>query len=311
MKKPRLVAIDMDGTLLGSDGQVSARNLQAMRDAEAAGIEVVIATGRRHSYALRVLRDLDLTASNAVVSSNGTVIRTVGSELLHRRHLPASTARWLCEHVRDFRNSMVITFDLVGSDGEDRRGALVVEELEDLHASIGRWMEVNAPYIAHVRPLEDALDGEAPIQMMLCGGVQRMREAEALLREHPGVQNGDALPENPAAEVTLHRTEYPDRDLCILDILPANVSKASALQHLCELRGFGMEDVMAIGDNWNDLPMLEATGSPVLMSNAPADLVELAQTRGWAIAPSNEHDGVAETLEAVLQLSANEQLAIQ
>lgn len=308
MKKPRLVAIDMDGTLLGSDGQVSERNLRALREAEAAGIEVVIATGRRHSYALRVLRDLELTATNTVVSSNGTVIRTVGSELLHRHHLPASTARWLCAHVRDFRNSMVITFDLVGDDGEDRRGALVVEELDYLHASIGRWMEVNAPYIAHVKPLENALQGEAPIQMMLCGPVQRMREAEALLREHPGVQNGD-LERDPAAEVTLHRTEYPDRDLCILDILPANVSKASALRHLCELQGFGMEDVMAIGDNWNDLPMLEAVGQPVLMSNAPPDLLEHAQRYGWAIAPSNDHDGVAETLAAVLELSQNEQLA--
>lgn len=301
----------MDGTLLGSDGRVSERNLRALRDAEAAGIEVVIATGRRHSYALRVLRELELTETNAVVSSNGTVIRTVGSELLHRRHMPAATARWLCEHVREFRNAMVITFDLVGSDGEDQRGALVVEELEDLHASIGRWMEVNAPYIAQVAPLEDALLGAAPIQMMLCGTVQRMRAAEALLREHPGVQNGDASPEDPAIEVTLHRTEYPDRDLCILDVLPANVSKASALRHLCELRGFGMEDVMAIGDNWNDLPMLEAAGSPVLMSNGPADLLELAEKRGWAIAPSNDQDGVAETLEMVLQLTLNEQLAVQ
>ncbi len=309
MKKPRLVAIDMDGTLLGSNGRVSERNLQALRDAEDAGIEVVIATGRRHAYALRVLRDLELNPSNALVSSNGTVIRTIGSELLHRRHMEASTARWLCEHVGDFRSTMVITFDLVGSDGEDRRGSLVVEDLEDLHASIGRWMEANEPYIARVNPLEDALTGEAPIQMMLCGSLSRMAEAEARLREHPGVTDGDTAADAPA-EVTLHRTIYPDRDLCILDILPAKVSKASALRHLAALRGFGMEDVLAIGDNWNDLPMLQAAGSAVLMSNAPPELRQLAEKRGWAVAPSNDQDGVAEALEAVLEVAQNEPIAI-
>ena len=159
MKKPRLAAIDMDGTLLGSNGRVSERNLAALRRAEEAGIEVVIATGRRHSYALRVLRELGLNPANALVSSNGTVIRTVGSELMHRHHMETSTARWLCEHVAEFRKTMVITFDLVDSHGEDRRGSLVVESLEDLHASIGRWMDANEPYIAQVDFLEEALGG--------------------------------------------------------------------------------------------------------------------------------------------------------
>ena len=310
MRKPRLAAIDMDGTLLGSNGRVSERNLAALRRAEEAGIEVVIATGRRHSYALRVLRELGLNPANALVSSNGTVIRTVGSELMHRQHMETSTARWVCEHVAEFRSTMVITFDMVDSDGEDRRGALVVESMDDLHASIGRWMDANEPYIAQVNLLEDALEGAAPIQMMLCGTVSRMAEAEARLLEHPRIFFGDDGAKSAEAEVTLHRTAYPDRDLCILDILPAQVSKASALRHLAELRGLGMEDVLAIGDNWNDLPMLEAAGSAVLMSNAPEDLKRLAEKRGWAIGPSNDQDGVAEALEAVMELTENEPLAV-
>ena len=303
MQKPRLVAIDMDGTLLGSDGRVSARNLQALADAENAGIEIVIATGRRHSYAMKVLRDVQLHAQSALVSSNGTVIRTVGSGLLHRQHMQTSTARWLCEHVAEFRKTMVITFDLVGMDGEDTRGSLVVEAVDDLHASIGRWMQANEPYIEQVRLLEDALAGDPPIQMMLCGSIPRMRAAEALLLEHPRILPVGSTAETVDAEVTLHRTEYPDRDLCILDILPAGVSKASALRHLAELRGFGMEDVLAIGDNWNDVPMLQAAGSAVLMSNAPGDLKQMAAERGWTIGPSNDEDGVAVSLEAILELS--------
>src|ERR1700734_127487 len=177
---PRLIAIDLDGTLLNTSGQVSPRNLAALRLAESSGIEIVISTGRRHSFAMRVLRDLNLQHSSAVVSSNGTVIRTIGSELIHRTHLPLSTARWLCAHLNDYRSTLLLTFDLTGPDGEDFRGALIVEHLDDLHTSIGRWMRANEPYIQHVQHIEDALKSGAnpPIQMMLCGPIDRMREAE-------------------------------------------------------------------------------------------------------------------------------------
>src|ERR1017187_7679232 len=98
----RMIAIDMDGTLLGEDGRVSPRNLAALLAAEAAGIEIVVATGRRHSYAMRVLRPLGLHHASALVSSNGRRTRTLGSsslaaehvasELIARTHLPHATA---------------------------------------------------------------------------------------------------------------------------------------------------------------------------------------------------------------------------
>src|ERR1700722_9801703 len=130
----RMIAVDLDGTLLGTDGRVSARNLAALQAAEAAGVEVVVATGRRHCYAMRVLRGMGLSEENALISSNGTVVRTIGATLIERRLLPKATARWLCGHVEEFRNSLVMTFDKVGSDGDDARGALVVEELAELNA---------------------------------------------------------------------------------------------------------------------------------------------------------------------------------
>ena len=296
---PRIIAIDMDGTLLNSDGRVSPRNLAALRLAESSGIEVVVATGRRHSYAMRVLHDLHLHPSSAVVSSNGTVIRTIGSELLHRSHLSLPTAHWLCDHLAEFRNTLVVTFDLVGPNGEDSHGSLVVEHLDELHASIGRWMRSNEPYILQVDRIEDALKSGPPIQMMLCGPTARMAEAEARLLQHPLVTAVGAL-ETPNAEITLHRTAYPDRDLCIVDILPAGCSKASALEHLANLRGIATTDILALGDNWNDLAMLRQAGQPVLMSNAPSELLALARTSGWTIAPSNDQDGVAVAIEAAL-----------
>lgn len=300
---PQLIAIDMDGTLLDSDGGVSERNIAALRSAEAAGVEVVIATGRRHTFAMRVLRELNLRSTNALVSSNGTVIRTISAELLHRNHIPLSTARWLCEHIAEYRSTLVLTFDTVGEDGDDSRGALVVEELSGLYANMDRWMQSNEPYIAHVSSFEEALQGDPPTQMMLCGPIARMRQAEALLAEHPLVIPIGA-DSRPDAEIALHRTEYPDQDLCIIDILPSGCSKASALQHLAKLRGISMQDILAIGDNWNDLPMLDQAGQAVLMSNAPDDLKQIAGERGWTIGPSNDEDGVAVAIEAALEITS-------
>lgn len=310
----RLIAVDMDGTLVGPDGTVSERNLAAVRMAEEAGVEVVVATGRRHSYAMRVLRGLGMREESALISSNGTVTRSVGATLMERTLMPVETARWLCRHVDEFRNALVMTFDRVQPDGDDECGALVVEELEDLHASIGKWMTANAPYIRHVKPMEDALvgesgeSGESPIQMMLCGTVERMRRAEARLLEHPGVRAEALTPlsgvaNGVPAEVALHRTEYPERDLSIVDILPAGCSKGAALLRLAKTRGIAASEIIAIGDNWNDVSMLEVAGRAVLMANAPADLKVAARERGWSIGRRFDEDGVAEAIEAALAVA--------
>jgi len=313
-----MIAVDMDGTLLNDNGQVSQRNLAALLAAQAAGIEVVVATGRRHSYAMRVLRPLNLPHACTLVSSNGTVTRTMGcggteaveSQLIARNHLSHEAALWLCRHLDEFRNALVLTFDRVGPDGDDARGALVVEHLDELNASIGRWMTANEPYIAHVNPIELALDEavtDAPIQAMLCGTVERMRRAEARLLEHPGVVAVGHTPATVEAHhiIALHRTEYPGRDLSILDILPAGCSKGAALLSLAAAQGISADQILAIGDNWNDVSMLEIAGSAVVMGNAPEDLKQLARDRGWRLGPSNIEDGVAEAIESALAIPVN------
>lgn len=294
----RMIALDLDGTLLGGDGRVSTRNLAALMAAEEAGIYVAIATGRRHCYALHVLRGLGLHDDTILVSSNGAVVRSFGSALIEQTLMQHETAQWLCGHLGEFRNALVITFDRVQPDGEDSKGALVVEEFEDLQGSIAHWMRNNDRYIEHVRPIEDCLRSDAPIQMMLCGTVERMRRAEAHMAEQPQIAGVGA--HKPGAGITLNRTEYPLRDLSIVDILPAGCSKGSALLRLAEARGFGAEQIMAIGDNWNDLSMLEIAGYPVLMGNAPLDLHAMALERGWITTGENHADGVAEAIYAAL-----------
>ncbi len=299
----RMVAIDMDGTLLGVDGQVSARNLAALKAAERAGVEVVVATGRRHSYAMRQLRGLGLREENALISSNGAVVRTLGARLLERSILKRGTAEWICDHMGEFRRSLLITFDRVQPGGDDVYGALVVEEIEELNASISKWMAANEPYIERVVPMKAALGREGLIQMMLTGTIARMREAQARLLEDPRVF-GVGLKEGAAGaevEAALHRTEYPERDLSIVDILPAGCSKGKAVLDLAIERGVEREGILAIGDNWNDVSMLEAAGSAVLMANAPEDLKQVGLERGWEVGGHHLEDGVAMAIEAALE----------
>ncbi len=295
----RMIAVDMDGTLLGVDGCVSEANLRAIRQAEAAGVEVVVATGRRHTYAMRQLRALGLRPDAVIVSSNGTVTRTVGSRLVDRTVMPQRTATWLCGVMGEFRNALVMTFDRVMEDGEEERGSLVVEQMEALNLSIGKWMAANEPYLEHVVPIERALEERAPIQMMVCGTVERMRRAETLLLGYAGVSAAGIAGDTRGAEVALSRTEYPDRDLSILDILPGGCSKGVALRRLAARRGFTVGEMMAIGDNWNDVSMLEIAGRPVLMGNAPADLLPVAERRGWRVCGRHDEDGVARAIEEV------------
>ena len=291
--------MDLDGTLLGPSGQVSERNLQAMRAAEAAGIRIVVATGRRHTYAMKLLRELGLSDSSTLVSSNGTVTSTLDSSLLSRAQLSRSASEWVCGRLSEFRDALVMTFDRVGPDGEEVRGSLVVEDLRTVKASIERWVAANETSIMEVRPIERALEAAEPIQMMLCGSLDRMHRAEARLLEDSRVLGvGEAM--RPGVDVVLNRTSYPERDLCILDILPYGCSKGMALLRLASQWALPPEAIMAIGDNWNDVSMFEVAGWPVLMGNAMEELKEMAATKFWNITERNDEDGVAIAIEGVL-----------
>ena len=100
------------------------------------------------------------------------------------------------------------------------------------------------------------------------------------------------------------RTEYPARDLSILDLLPPGVSKGWALERLATRLGVDRKETMAIGDNWNDVDMLEWAGQGMLMGNAAQDLRTMAKMRGWKQAPPNDEDGVAVVLEAAVARSS-------
>ena len=286
----RLVAIDMDGTLLATFAQeVSRRNAQALRMAQAAGICVVIATGRRTAYTTPLLDGVGLRADSPLITSNGAVTRTLGGEAMDHCHLEARVSRELCGLLRPF-GTLVFTFDRAG------KGELVLEDLEQAHSRIEMWVEANRSAIEVVRPLEQALaDGEDPIQGMVTGSLDKMKQAEQALKQSKWHAYCECV-----------RTEYPGRDLSILDLLPPGVSKGWALERLARRLGIDRKETMAIGDNWNDLEMLDWAGQAVLMGNAAHELKNVAKLRGWKQAPVNDQDGVAVVLEAeVARLAAS------
>jgi hypothetical protein len=269
----RLLATDIDGTLLNPQFQISEGDLAALRRAHAAGIEIVLVTGRRHTFALPIAKQLGFDLW--LISSNGAVTRSLGGETFHRDMMPVETCRRLCKAMQEFRGNTVLTFDV------ESKGAIVLEHMDELGASIRRWLEKNMEYIEFVVPIENSLASD-PVQAMFCGTVARMVEVRRGI-EQSGLDG----------QITVLRTEYPARDLSMIDVLHGGCSKGHALERWAERRGLKREQVMAIGDNYNDIEMLEFAGYPVIMGNACAELLG----RGWRVARGNDACGVAEAVE--------------
>jgi Cof subfamily protein (haloacid dehalogenase superfamily) len=271
-----LIASDIDGTLLNPDFQISQRDLEALRQAHASGIEIVLVTGRRHNFALPIAQQLGFDLW--LISSNGAITRSLGGETFHRDFMPRATARDICQAMQEFRGNTVLTFD------KDGKGALVLEHLGELSASIRRWLEKNLEFIDFIVPIENALVAD-PVQAMFCGSTSRMVEALQTLAA-AGLEN----------RITILRTEYPDKDLSMIDVLNAGCSKGHALARWAAHRGLDREQVMAIGDNHNDVEMLEFAGHPVIMGNACEEL----RSRGWSVTLGNDQCGIAAALERIL-----------
>jgi Cof subfamily protein (haloacid dehalogenase superfamily) len=278
----RVLAVDIDGTLTDPQFHISTRDIAALRAAHRAGIQIILATGRRHDHAMPIARQIDIPL--LLMSSNGALVRSSDGQTLFAERLPAATARQLIGHMDAFRSHAVLTFDRHGNS--PRNDCLVLERADELNQSISRWMETNRPYIKYVVPLEDALCEENPLQAMYCGTIKLMEAARQRLEEF-----------DLAGEVTILKTQYDHRDLCILDILNRDCSKGHALRRWAQEKGVQRAQIMAIGDNYNDLEMLEFAGLGVVMGNASEDL----KRAGFRVTASNAESGVAMVLEELLR----------
>jgi Cof subfamily protein (haloacid dehalogenase superfamily) len=281
----RLIAIDIDGTLLSPEFHISETDLSTLRRAHSQGIEIILVTGRRHAFALPIAQQLGFDLW--LISSNGAITRSLAGETFHRDLLPEGTCRELVQTMKEFRGQTVLTFDSIDVQG-DASGTIVIERLDELEGSIKRWLEKNMQYIRFVVPIENSLMSD-PVQAMFCGPVADMQRALRVLG-------------NCGLPITVLRTEYPGRDLSIVDVLNAGCSKGHALERWANYRRITREQVMAIGDNYNDIEMLAFAGHPFIMGNASEEL----RTRGWKLTRSNAESGVSAAIEHMMDGKALE-----
>lgn len=267
--------MDIDGTLLDSNAELPPENVAAIAEAAERGIEIVLVTGRRFDFT-RSLSD-DLPCEVHLIVSNGSLIKSRSGETHHRLLLPSSTARRVIEALPQYRKEASVVFDRPGQK------QVFLERIDLDDPRRGPYLRKNHSHIGEMCPLTDCLDGEDPVQVGFVGGLGEIRDVQSLLLELPF-----------ATEFSLSITEYPQRDLSILDVLRRGVSKGFALAEWAQRRGIPRHEVMAIGDNWNDREMLEFAGFPVLMGNSVPELKSL----GWTVTLSNDENGVAEAIRA-------------
>ena len=265
----RLIALDIDGTLLNSRWEVSAANSAAIGAATARGIEVAIVTGRRYDFALPVVQQIAHPVTMMV--NNGALIRT-SDGITHLRHLLAKdTAHRVLQATTAWRDCAAVVFD------RPVENQVILQTIDWSDPTRGSYYTRNRKYLAEAHPLESCLT-EDPIQVMFTGQVAPMQQVEHALRAAPF-----------AKQFALAATVYPEKDFAMIDVIHPAVSKGAALAEWAGARGIARQEILAVGDNHNDLEMLSFAGVPVVMGNSVPALKE----RGWHVTASNDEDGVA------------------
>jgi Cof subfamily protein (haloacid dehalogenase superfamily) len=265
----RLIALDIDGTLLNSRWEVSPANREAIAEATRRGIEVALVTGRRYDFALPVAHQIPSPLT--MIVNNGAMVRTKDGHTHVRHLLPHATAARVLKSTEYWRDSAAVVFDRPQAD------QVILEKIDWEDPTRGGYYRRNREFMGESQPLEACLT-EDPVQVMFTGPVAPMRQVEQTLRNVPF-----------AEAFSLAVTVYEEKDFAMIDVIHPAVSKGAALAEWAGLRGYLPAHILAIGDNHNDLEMLSFAGIPVVMENGVPEL----KARGWHVTRSNDEDGVA------------------
>lgn len=267
----RLVATDLDGTLLRGDGTISERTRSVLARARDAGIAVVLVTARPPRTVRQLVRALDVTG--LAICLNGAVVYDLDRDVVVRQSpLRAEVVAQLVDALRAAAPGV--------------RFALMYGERWG-------WEPAYAALDPEVRTWcgTDGIEGDA---LALCAA----EPVSKLIVRHPELSAAELLPiaRDVAGEVA-HATHS---GAPFVEISAADVHKAWALEALCDELGIPASGVVAFGDMPNDLPMLRWAGYAVAVANAHPEVLAVAD----AVTLSNEEDGVAVVLERLLQLTA-------
>ncbi len=264
----RLCAIDLDETLLGPEHIISEFNIRAIKAASAAGMQVVIASGRMHESTLKYALQLGLTGP--IVSYNGALVKdpATGDEWLHHR-VPADAAQVVMQFCQN--NDLQLNFY--------HNGLIYSEHDTD-------WLQLythrtGSPYTICPNLLT-AMQGIEPTKLLIVNTEEYTNRLVAEFK--PKFAN--------TLYVTKTTAEY-------LEFMPLAANKGSALSLVAEHFGIEQAECIAIGDSYNDIPMVEWAGLGLAVANAREDLKKAADRVIW----SNTDDGVGRLLVEVCGLS--------
>lgn len=279
----RLLALDLDGTLLNATGQISKRNRLALDTARNSGVRVAVVTGRRfrdsRPIALELGLDIPVIAHNGALTKHAQTLETVAVLLL-----PLDAARDALRIGRAAGADPLLSDDHVG------HGVLVFDHLSGDNAAVHKYVawarqihgdEEGRGAVLQVESLEAYLDHE-PVHLAFSGTCDRMDHLAGLLQEELGER------------VKLLSTKYPAQDFTLLDVVHPAASKGAGIAAAAAELEIASNEIMAIGDNYNDLEMLLFAGTGVVMANAPQSLREIP---GLYPTTSNDEDGVALAIE--------------
>lgn len=269
----KLIALDIDGTLLTTRGEITPRTSQALNQARKLGVQIVLVTGRRFGSARELLQRLELDVP--LVSHNGALTKNVETlEVIDFHPLDSQLA---CEVIQFGRAHGV---DMICNDDPHGLGTMVIEGISPDNKAMHRYLNQYRSSVVEVADLIEYVKAP-PIQLTVSGRCDPTEEFELKLHEALGDQ------------VQIFKTRYRSYDLTILDVLGQNASKGKSLATVAAKHGIAREEIMAVGDNHNDLTMLRYAGLGVVMGNAEDELKQM----GFAQTASNEEDGVALAIE--------------
>ena len=260
----RLVAVDLDGTLLNDNHIMTDRNRRALRDLSAQGVIVVLVSGRMHQSILPISNQIGL--ENPIISYNGGMVKHAKTEkVLHHSPIPALIATELVEYC-------------------DKRGLHFNFCLNDcLYIKTrNQWSQLYEERTGVVATVLDNLHqlyGETPTKMQVLDTPERINRLLIKFKEHFGTR----------LYVTRTQIEY-------IEFMNPHVSKGRALEKLAAQLDVPMNLVVAFGDGYNDESMMKVAGFRVVMGNSVDEIKACADY----IAETNHNDGVAKAVEQLL-----------
>jgi 5-amino-6-(5-phospho-D-ribitylamino)uracil phosphatase len=273
----RMVAIDLDGTLLHQDGTMGQRTSRALQAAVKRGIRVVICTGRRFRTTLPILTELQLAVP--VIVHGGLLIKDASSyETLYHTYLPKDFSFEAIKFLKAHGVAPIVYVDLF-SQGID----IYLDNERDGHPFHLKYLERNR---ANCHFVGDVTQVFCP-QTIHIGA----------LADRPSLERLNIRLEREFGTAARHHImDNTNEEGAFLEIMSPGNSKWRALSRLIEREGFTAEQVIGIGDEVNDLEMIRHAGLGVAMGNAIPAVKAVADY----ITSSNEEDGVAHVIERFL-----------